>query len=108
MFAQEGNRIGDLDLDVKISGYVRESYSYEVVKGEMVKHSTVGRRERGKRNRGLLYRNTMELGPGPGDDDIGALSWDDKKKKGKGKASIPRGNKCFNCGEEGHGIKRTR
>ena len=49
--------IGGLDLNVQISGYVRESYSYEVVEGEMVKHSTVGRRERGKRNRGLLYRN---------------------------------------------------
>ena len=32
---------------------------------------------------------TTELGPGPGDDDIGTLSWDDKKKKGKGKAPPP-------------------
>ena len=48
---------------------------------------------------------TIEVGPGPESDDIGALSWDDKKKKGKGKAPAPRGNKCFNCGEEGHGIK---
>ena len=47
----------------------------------------------------------VEIGPGPENDDIGTLSWDDKKKKGKGKASPPRSNKCFNCGEEGHGIK---
>ena len=47
----------------------------------------------------------VEIGPGPETDDIGALSWDDKKKKGKGKAPAPRGNKCFNCREEGHGIK---
>ena len=26
-----------------------------------------------------------EIGPGPETDDIGALSWDDKKKKNKGK-----------------------
>ena len=44
-----------------MSGYVRESYRYEVVEGEMVEHSTVGRRERGKRNRGLLYRNTSNI-----------------------------------------------
>ena len=46
-----------------------------------------------------------EIGPGPEIDDISTLSWDDKKKKGKGKAPPPRSNKCFNCGEEGHGIK---
>ena len=53
-----------------------------------------------------LNRAEMEetgLGPAS-DDDIGALSWDDKKK-GKGKGSPQRSNKCFNCGEEGHGIK---
>ena len=46
--AQERNRIRDLDLDVKISGYVRESYRYEVVEREMVKHSTVDKGERRK------------------------------------------------------------
>ena len=46
-----------------------------------------------------------EIGPGPETDDIGALSWDDKKKKNKGKGPLQRSNKCFNCGEEGHGIK---
>ena len=50
----------------------------------------------------------MEIGPGPETDDIGALSWDDKKKKGKDKVPPPRSNKCFNCGEEGHGIKDCR
>ena len=49
-----------------------------------------------------------EIGPGLEADDIGALLWDDKKKKGKGKAPPPRSNKCFNCGEEGHGIKDCR
>ena len=48
-----------------------------------------------------------ELGPGSETDDIGALSWDDKKK-GKGKTPLPRSNKCFNCGEEGHSIKDCR
>ena len=38
-------------------------------------------------------------------EDIGALSWDEKKK-GKGKGNTPpQNNKCFNCGTEGHGIK---
>ena len=49
-----------------------------------------------------------EIGPGPESNDIGALSWDDKKKKGKGRAPPPQSNKCFNCGEEGHGIKDCR
>ena len=49
---------------------------------------------------------TLEVGPGPESDDIGALSWDIKKKKGK--VPPPRSNKCFNCGEEGHGIKDCR
>ena len=48
------------------------------------------------------------LGPGPEADDIGTLSWDNKKKKSKGKGPAPRSNKCFNCGEEGHGIKDCR
>ena len=56
-------------------------------------------------SRSVNQAETQEVGPGPESDDIGALSWDDKKKKGKGKAPTPRGNKCFNCGEEGHGIK---
>ena len=47
-----------------------------------------------------------EIGLGLGaEEDIGALSWDDKKK-GKGKGNpVPRNNKCFNCGTEGHSIK---
>ena len=45
----------------------------------------------------------IRLGPGAGED-IGALSWDEKKK-GKGKGNMPQNNKCFNCGTEGHGIK---
>ena len=48
--------------------------------------------------------DTMDLGPGP-EEDISATSWDDKKKKGKGRPPVPRGNKCFNCGQDGHGIK---
>ena len=59
-------------------------------------------------SRTVNQAEATEFGPGPEDDDIGALSWDDKKKKGKGKAPVPRGNKCFNCGEEGHGIKDCR
>ena len=59
-------------------------------------------------SRTVNQAETAELGPGPEEDDIGALSWDDKKKKGKGKAPPPRSNKCFNCGEEGHGIKDCR
>ena len=54
-------------------------------------------------SRTVNQAEATELGPGPETNDIGALSWDDKKK-GKGKAP-PRSNKCFNCGEEGHGIK---
>ena len=50
-----------------------------------------------------------EIGLGPGvEEDIGALSWD-KKKKGKGKGNAPpQNNKCFNCGTKGHGIKDCR
>ena len=59
-------------------------------------------------SRSVNQTETLEVGPGSDADDIGALSWDDKKKKGKGKAPAPRGNKCFNCGEEGHGIKDCR
>ena len=49
---------------------------------------------------------SAEIGLGPGaEEDIGALSWDEKKK-GKGKGNKPlRNNKCFNCGTEGHSIK---
>ena len=51
----------------------------------------------------------VEIGLRPGtEEDIGTLSWDEKKKgKGKGNPS-PRSNKCFNCGTEGHGIKDCR
>ena len=59
-------------------------------------------------SRSVNQAKTIEEGPGPESDNIGTLSWDDKKKKGKGKAPAPRGNKCFNCGEEGHGIKDCR
>ena len=59
-------------------------------------------------SRTVNQAEATEIGPGPETDDIGALSWDDKKKKGKGKASPQRSNKCFNCGEEGHGIKDCR
>ena len=49
-----------------------------------------------------------EIGLGPGnEEDIGALSWDEKKGKGKG-SFLPRNNKCFNCRTEGHGIKDCR
>ena len=57
MSAQEGNRIGDLDLDVEISGNVRESYCYEVLERKVVKKGTIGKGKRGKWNRGLLFRN---------------------------------------------------
>ena len=40
-------------------------------------------------SRTVNQAEVTELGPGPGDDDIGALSWDDKKKKGKGKTPPP-------------------
>ena len=57
----------------------------------------------------LNQTETAEIGLGPGtEEDVGALSWDDKKKgKGKGNPS-PRNTKCFNCGTEGHGIKDCR
>ena len=46
---------------------------------------------------------STEIRPRPEPDtDIRALSWDDKKKKGK--APVPQGNKCFNCSQDGHGI----
>ena len=48
--------------------------------------------------------DAMDLGPGP-EEDISAMSWDDKKKKGKGHPPAPQGNKCFNCGQDGHNIK---
>ena len=48
--------------------------------------------------------DSTEMGPGPDPDtDIGALSWNDKPKKGR--TPMPQSNKCFNCGNEGHGIK---
>ena len=56
-------------------------------------------------SRTVNQTKAAEIGPGPETDDIGALSWDEKKKKTKGKGPLPRSNKCFNCGEEGHGIK---
>ena len=54
----------------------------------------------------LNQMETVEIGLGPGaEEDVGALSWDEKKK-GKGRGNpLPRNNKCFNCGTEGHGIK---
>ena len=57
----------------------------------------------------LNQMDTAEIGLRLGaEEDIGALSWDDKKKgKGKGNPS-PRNNKCFNCRTEGHGIKDCR
>ena len=46
----------------------------------------------------------MEVGPRPDpDNEIRAVLWDDKKKKGK--APAPQGNKCFNCRQDGHSIK---
>ena len=59
-------------------------------------------------SRAVNQAEAAELGPGLETDDVGALSWDNKKKKGKGKGPLPRSNKCFNCGEEGHGIKDCR
>ena len=57
----------------------------------------------------LNQMETAEIGLGLGaKEDIGALSWDEKKK-GKGKGNPPpRNNKCFNCRTEGHGIKDCR
>ena len=40
-------------------------------------------------SRTVNQAEATEFSPGPEDDDIGALSWDDKKKKGKGKAPAP-------------------
>ena len=46
---------------------------------------------------------STEIGPGPKlNTNIRALSLDDKKKKGK--APVPRGNKCFNCSQDRHRI----
>ena len=56
-------------------------------------------------SKNICQLDSMELGPGlEPDTDIGALSWDNKPKK-KGKLPAPRSNKCFNCGQEGHGIR---
>ena len=57
----------------------------------------------------LNQMDSAEIGLRPGaEEDIGTLSWDEKKK-GKGKGNpMPRNNKCFNCGTEGHGIKDCR
>ena len=57
----------------------------------------------------LNQLETVEIGLGPeAEEDVGALSWDEKKK-GKGKGNpLPWNNKCFNCGTEGHGIKDCR
>ena len=52
----------------------------------------------------ICEMDNMETCPGL-EEDIGATSWDDKKKKVKGRAPAPRSNKCFNCGQDGHGIK---
>ena len=54
----------------------------------------------------LNQMETVEIGLGLGaEEDVGTLSWDEKKK-GKGKGNpLPRNNKCFNCGTDGHGIK---
>ena len=55
----------------------------------------------------LNQMESAEIGPGV-EEDVSALSWDEKKK-GKGKGNPPpRNNKCFNCGTEGHGIKDCR
>ena len=54
-------------------------------------------------SRSIHQMESMEIGPGlETDTNIRALSWDDKKKKGK--APAPQGNKCFNCGQDGHRI----
>ena len=57
----------------------------------------------------LNQMESAENGLGPGaEEDISALSWDEKKK-GKGKGNLsPQNNKCFNCGTEGHSIKDCR
>ena len=55
-------------------------------------------------SRTVNQAETAEIGPGSEADNVGALSWDDKKKN-KEKGPLPRSNKCFNCGEEGHSIK---
>ena len=57
-------------------------------------------------SRTVNQTESAEIGPGLGAKEIGALSWDNKKKgKGKGRGTPPQSNKCFNCGEEGHSIK---
>ena len=59
-------------------------------------------------SRTVNQTEVAELGPGLETDDISALSWDDKKKKSKGKGPPQQSNKCFNCREEGHSIKDCR
>ena len=48
--------------------------------------------------------DATDISPGA-KEDISTTSWDDKKKKGKGRPPTPQSNKCFNCGSDGHGIK---
>ena len=52
----------------------------------------------------ICEMDNTETGPGP-KEDIGTMLWDEKKRKGKGRVPAPRGNKCFNCRQDGHGIK---
>ena len=48
---------------------------------------------------------TMEVSPRLDPNlEIGAVSWDNNNKK-KGKAPAPQSNKCFNCGQDRHGIQ---
>ena len=49
----------------------------------------------------------VEIRLGPSEEDVSALSWDEKKK-GKGRGNVPQNNKCFNCRTEGHSIKDCR
>ena len=53
--------MGDLDLNVWISGYIQKGYGYEVVEREMAKHGAIGKRKRRKWNRGVLYHNRQMI-----------------------------------------------
>ena len=86
---------------IKEIGSNLEAYRMYLCTGQEASHSKM-----------INQIESIDFGPGPGGEkDVGALSWDNKKKKGKGtggKPPAPRGNKCFNCGQEGHNIKDCR
>ena len=65
----------------------------------------------GKEARPSSQINQAEISPGSGidEEEVGTLTWDDKKPKKKGSInSLKRGIRCFNWRKEGHGIKECQ